>query len=628
MKGDRTLHRTAASDIPTPAARRPTTAVPVAAGCAIALAGLLAYSNSSRVPFVYDGNELIGTAAANQAWPPLALLSGGPRCVGIYSFALDRAWCGGAIWGYHLTNLAIHLAAGLLLYTIVRQTLRSEQLAGRFAARADALALATALLWTVHPLQTQSVTYLYQRFESLAGMLMLLSLVLFLRAQRSPRPWICYLGLLAAWLLAMGTKEIAAMLPFVLAAYDRIFVARTGNELLRRRWPLYGFMLLVLAGGAGYVFANRVGYGQGGVLFVRSVTPFEYARSQPGVILHYLRLVFWPAGQCIDDAWPIARGVGEIALPLAAVAILLAATVWCSFHRPAMAMLGYWFFLILIPTSSVFPIRDLAYEHRMYLPLAAVICAAVLLADAMLARLADRRRRLAGILLATTASLLLAAATWSRNEVYSTEAALWVDTIAKAPHNARAHNNLAGELLERRDFAEAAACGQRAVALRPSYSDAWSNLGLALMELGRADEAILALARAGELDPTSALVQLNLGKALAKTDTAAAVAHFRRATELKPDYWKAHNNYAALIAATAPETAEETYRMVLRNDPTNIDTHCNYALLLARQRRLDEATAHARRAVALQPEYPPAQRVLRRIESLRSAAGVSRHGPG
>ena len=295
------------------------------------------------------------------------------------SFALNYAVSGCDVGGYHVTNLAIHLVAALLLFGIVRRTatkfsgLRPELTT---AQAATSIALAVALLWAVHPLQTESVTYIVQRAESLMGLFYLLTLYCFLRGVGSGRAILWYAGSVLACLLGMATKEVMVSAPLVVILYDRTFLAGSFREAWRRRWGYYlalaatWLLLAWLVVGTGLLLQSY------GVRTERmqSFTWWTYLATQPGVIVHYLRQVVWPSGLCLDYGWPPAATVGEVLFPAIPVVCLLGLTAWAVVKRPAWGFLGAWFFLILAPTSSFMPVQHAAaFEHRMYLPLAAVV---------------------------------------------------------------------------------------------------------------------------------------------------------------------------------------------------------------------------------------------------------------
>lgn len=617
----------------------------------IALVGLLAYSNSYAAPFVFDGTALVrDNPLLRSLWPPWALLSGSNRPVVLLSFAVNYAIGGTSVWGFHVVNLAIHIAAGVVLFGIVRRTLCQGDLATRYGRAAWGLALATALLWTVHPLQTQSVTYLYQRFESLMGLLYLLTLYCFIRAQASRRAGWWYVASALCCVLAVGSKEVAVTAPLVVLWYDRAFLASSWREV----WQVHRWYYLGFAAAFGLValimITHWACYPGGGVLVVEGVSPWEYARSQPGVVLHYLRLCFWPQGQCLDYGWPIARTAIEIVPPLAVLGVMLAATVWCVFRRPALGFLGGAFFLILAPTSSVAPIVDLAYEHRMYLSLGAVAMLAVLGAYELSERwaasrgwtLARRRTVQLGALAATV--LMLACATYARNEAYAREATLWADVVRKAPHHARGHYNLACSLEAEGELGEAKRHYERAIELAPDdatshnnlanllaeaepeaaiahylraieanprFAAAHDNLAGTLARLGRAAEAEQHCREALAIDRNYAPAHIHLGSLLTERDPKAALCHLETAIRLQPESAEAHNNLANLLTASQPRAAIGHYQTALQLQPDYADAHYNLANLLIAQNRLSPAVAHLREALRIRPGWELATQNLK-----------------
>ena len=437
----------------------------IAVGILVA-AGILIYANSFSAPFVFDGRDQIEqNLAIRTLWPLWAPTRDTMRPVGWWSFAINYAIGGTNVWGYHATNLAIHLAAALTLFGIVRRSLSGERLASRFGPKAWGLALVVALLWLVHPLQTQSVTYIYQRFESLMGLFFLLTLYSFIRAQDCSRQTTWYVAAVACCLLAVTTKEVAAVLPLLVLWYDRAFVAASWRDIYQRRWRLYAglsgtWMVLAMI-----VYRQSDKFPNAGLLVVEGLTPLQYAASQPGVIAHYLRLSLWPTGLCLDYAWPVAATAAKIVPPLALVATLLALTAWSMFRWPAWSFLGAWFFLILAPTSSIVPIADLAFEHRMYLPLAAVITGGVIGGHLIIEWLLAGRwptatwrplvSALIGYGLVLMISMTLGSLTIKRNLDYRSAAAIWGDCVLKSPNNARAHNNLGIALADHGQVKEA-----------------------------------------------------------------------------------------------------------------------------------------------------------------------------
>ncbi len=591
----------------------------LAAGLLV-LAAVAVFSNSFAAPFVFDGAGLIEqNLAIRTFWPPWAPMVDTNRPVGVWSFALNYAVGGLNVWGYHAVNLAIHLAAALTLFGIIRRTLVRGRLAARFGPAAFGLALAVALLWLVHPLQTQSVTYIYQRYESLMGLWFLLTLYCFIRgaegdspifanAKIGTVPMICwYAGSVTCCLLAVATKEVAAAAPLLILWYDRAFVAASWREIVRRRWAFYVGLAGTWAVLAAIMLGQAGKYPKAGVLAVENVSPLQYAFSQPGVIAHYLRLCFWPTGLCLDYGWPVADTAVKIVPPLLLMVVLLAVTAWSIFRWPEWSFVGAWFFLILAPTSSVFPIKDLAFEHRMYLPLAAVATGVVVggwVAGQWLVRrgiIGLPALQAGGGLLVMFASIAFGFLTFQRNVDYQSELSIWEDTVAKAPHNAEAQDNLGLALAMRGRMDEAIARHQKALEIKPDSAEAHNNLGIALARRGRYDEAIAHFRKALEIKPDSAEAHNNLGLALAtRGQMGEAITHYRRALEIKPDYAEAHSNLGFALGNKGEDAEAIVHlRNALELNPEYAEAQNNLGITLARQGRMDEAVVHLRRATEL-----------------------------
>jgi tetratricopeptide (TPR) repeat protein len=431
----------------------------------VAVITCVAFLNSFAGTFVLDDiQDIEHNPALEQLFPPWDAMFVGnklpARPLPYLTFAIDRAIWGVRPFGYHVTNLLVHVSAALALFSIVRITLLSPRLRGRWGDRAVPLAMVIAMIWAVHPLQTQAVTYVYQRIESMTGMFCLVSLACYAQAAaratgisdtgtRSPPAWSTawLTGSVAAAAAAMASKENAVVLPLVILAYDWFFVApepaaawpeslrgrRWYYALLASTWLLIGLQLATQA--SNYQEFNE-----------KNHPPFQYALTQSGVILHYLRLAILPVGQQLDySSWPVATSVWQVLPALVTIVALLAATVTGTLRRRAWAWLGVVFFLTLAPTSSIMPIEAVANEHRMYLALAAVVAAIVLgsvdLADWIAAR---RPARLPGdsripAAVAAAVIMLLVVTTQLRNQLYAKVGSIWLDVLANDPDNYRAN---------------------------------------------------------------------------------------------------------------------------------------------------------------------------------------------
>jgi hypothetical protein len=323
----------------------------------------------------------------------------------------------------------------------------------------------------LHPLQTHAVTYLYQRFESLMGLLFLGAIWCLLRAtRRTARPGLWLAASFACFMASLATKEVAVMAPLVLVLFDRAYVADSWREIVERRKGYYAVVFGTLAAGLAYVAANWSHYVAGGLLVVRRVSVWQYLRTQPEIVGHYLWQAVWPDRLSIDPAWPVQDEPLRLGFAWLVVAAAAAGTarLWRADKRLGFLVLA--FALILVPTSTIAPVIDLAFEHRLYLSLAPVAVAVTLAVMAFARRAAaacggdeTAARRSMACLLAPVA-VALAAATVARSRVHESPLALWGDTVQKCPHNTRAWANL-GTALEEAGDPRAALCYEEIISL-------------------------------------------------------------------------------------------------------------------------------------------------------------------
>ncbi len=599
------------------------------AALVIIMAGLWAYHNSLHGPFIFDDiPSIVENRHLHHLWPLGSSMTAPPgttvtgRPVVCLTLALNYALGGLSAWGYHAFNLAIHLISALVLFGIVRRTCESEPLRDRFGAHATWLAAAIALVWEVHPLQTESVTYVVQRTELLVGLFLLLTLYCVICSDQSDRPRGWQWAAIVSCALGMGSKEVMVVGPLIVLLYDRVFLAPSFRELWRRRAILYTGLAatwLILAGLVVLTTREMTGLG------MQEITPWDYLRTEAGVLVHYLRLCFWPHPLLIDYFdWPITRSWKDALVPGIVVLGLLAATLGAFRWRPWAGFLGAWFFLILAPTSSVMPsLGEVAAERRMYLPLAAVVTLAVgggwRILEGLLGNRSDPRtsRRLGAVTLGT-AVLTLGWLTVRRNEVYRSDVAIWSDVVAQRPHNTRALVNLGTVLVRDGRVDEALARYNEAIQLDPGNSDAQFNLGLTLAGRNDLDGALVHLNEAVRLVPHSALAQCNLGMVLAeKGDLAGASRHLSESLRFDPRNAVAHNAMGIVLARQSnPAEAEKEFGKAVQLQPDNAEAQANLGFALAQLGRIEEAVRHWETAVRLDPRQANVRRALDRVRGV------------
>lgn len=574
------------------------------AGAILALAAVLAYADSLSGPFFFDDAPAIVEnptirhlgRLGRVLSPPANGSSVSGRPVANLSFALNYAAGGTAVRGYHLANLGIQILAGLLLFGLARRTLVRAGWPDPLKA-----AFGLALLWMVHPLLTESVTSVVQRTESLMGLFYLLTLYGFARGADSgrPAPWLALSW--AACLLGMGTKEVMVTAPLMVLLWDRTFLAGNFRSAWRLRRGYYlalastWILLLVLVARIGGTRDGAAGFGGG-------VSPWAYLLTQCRALVLYLRLALWPHPLAIDYGSALVAGLSSVWPQALLLLALLAATLWALARRPALGFLGAWFFVILAPSSSVIPlITQTIAEHRMYLPLAAVLAAVVLAID----RLAGR----ASLVLFAALAAGLGAMTAGRNRDYRTVVSIWSRDVAVVPSNPRAHYNLGSALESGGAAGPAVAEYREAIRLKPDYAEPHNNLAGILFREGRLEEAAAQYRDAIRFAPANPGMLYNYGNTLVKLGRPAeAVPYFERSLQIRPDDAETHGNYGAALAQLHrwPE-AEAQYREALRLNPDYAVAHYDLGNILARTGRMLQAVGEYQEAIRLDPGYASAQ---------------------
>jgi tetratricopeptide (TPR) repeat protein len=499
----------------------------------IVAAGTWAYSNSFTGAFMGDDMQaLVDNPGIKKLWPPIAprdtTLAGRP--ISMLSFQLNYAFAPADVrdalrprtrdsgpdpsdphyanlWGYHAANLGIHLLAALALFGVVRRTLATPAFAGPVRSAAMPIAFGVAVLWVVHPLTTASVTYIVQRVESLMGLFYLATLYAVIRAAETDfrsRIWMALA--IVACALGMGAKE--AMVGAPIAAGIWIWIFRPDMPLRGRPRVLLlalaatWIILAVLAAQPHRTMS--VGLTLGGW------SPLLYLRTQAEVIVHYLRLVFWPVDLVfMYVTFPVWSWID--ALPeLLALAAALAATVFGIVKRKPAAFAGACFFLVLAPSSSLLPIvSEIAAEHRMYLPLAGVLAILVPAGYWIAARIPGRgASRWVPVAFVAAAVLALGSTTRARNRDYVTFDVMARTMIDVQPHNSGARTIVATKLARENRLDEAEAQLRAALDAPMPLGAAPASRAVTHMQLaivagkrGSNAEAVRHLEKAIELDP-------------------------------------------------------------------------------------------------------------------------------
>lgn len=615
-------------------------------------------------PFVFDdvpmlvGQEgVITRALAN----PRSLLQGG-RPLSDASYALNALLTGKSPESLRLVNVALHILAGLLLLDLVRRTLASPRFNMRWVELATPLATVIAGLWLMHPLQTQAVSYVAQRGEIMATLFMFLSLdALAMVAGGGRCASLVKAVVVLSCVAAMLSKQVGYMLPVLLVLYDRTFWSMGFKQSFKLRPVLYAGVLLTLIipwfMGVGGLFGSQAlgvnsavsaGFG------TRGFTAWTYFFSEQTILVHYLQLVFWPGTLVLDYRYGLMEPAVFASCPIFAHVLCLSImvalgvlTLWSMWRLPAWGFLGAWFFLLLGPTSSFLPIADLAMEHRMYGPIAAVISAAVMAVTMLLLWAARSRHcprsnaRLVGMLLVLVVFGALAVRTTYRNMDYASAMRLWGKVHQDRPTNTRAMLVL-GKLIEPRDPQQALALYQQAARIEPDNYEPMIALGSFYLIHNQPDNAAKWYEVSHRLSGDELTYLLNMGLvADAKHDLPAAAHYLTQAMVASPGNLKILTNLGMVLdqlatqrlmagdvkeALVLRQKAVSSQKQVLAADPSSPQARVNLATAmvnLGMQAMLAGDGQQAREALEQSLRVQPRGDTARRLAWLQATWPVA-----
>jgi tetratricopeptide (TPR) repeat protein len=612
---------------------------PATPACFLLIVGaaVAAYHNSFWGPLVFDDiPAIIENFSIRHLWslrvltPPQTAGTVGRPIVNL-AMAINYALGGVRPVGYHIANLCLHVLVALTLFGILQRTLQLPSLKGLFGEKSRLVALSITLLWTVHPLLTQSVTYIMQRTELIVGAFYLLTFYCFIRSIHSARKAFWYRCAVFSSLLGMLSKEVMATAPVMILLFDRAFVSGSFRKAWTQRRQLYlglaaTWILLGLLALGNRDRNDTVGFGHG-------VAWWQYAFTQCEAIVGYLGLALWPRKLIFDYGTEVVSSFSVVWPQALVLLALLSATVVQTLRRPKLGFLGCWFFGILAPSSSIIPLTtQTVAEQRMYLPLIAVVA---LLTIGLLLKVPKK----AGLVALALLVPVLGLRTVQRNKDYKSAFTLWSDTVNKRPHNARAYNELGNIVDAMGKTSEALSYYDKALKLNPNYAKAYHNkgetflkngqvneaieqfdialhikpdyfkalkgMGDALIQAGRSHDAILAYEKALQLNPDDIAAADNLGMALLGSGRVGeAIDRFESVLRVDPEDGEAHGNLgAALLQKGEVSPALTHFEVAIRQLPDSAQVHYNYAKALKQAGRVPEAVDEYRKVVQLKPDH-------------------------
>jgi Flp pilus assembly protein TadD len=596
----------------------------------IVLAGSLAYLNSVSTPFLFDDtpsvihNEQIRNMShwgdVRSILNPAPNTPASARPLVNLSFAINYALGGLHVSGYHVWNIAVHLLCGVVLFALIRRTLGLPGVPAALAGRATDLAFAAALIWTLHPLNTEVVDYVTQRTESMMALFYLLTLYASVRGT-SRWLWVA----VVSCLLGVACKESIVTAPVMVVLFDRVFRFDSFREAWRARWPLYAGLMAtwIPLGFLSIGPHSRVEEALAGT------SPWTYLLNQAPLLTRYLRLAVWPQSLVLLYGLPREVTLHDVLPSALFIVALVTLTIVALRVRPRLGFLGAWCWITLAPTSTIVPIPlEVGAERRMYLPLAALVMLSVvgvtLAWDAFRERMPalpgkPRRVSAAAVSLLVAVSAALGWATIARNREYSSPLTM-AQTILERYPTPIAHQMLGTTLLEAGRRQEAMLALRQAL---PGAPRARYFLGVELLRDGKEDEGIAELQALIREQPPYAADVVDargfLGAAFARQERwPEAITEFRAILLAVPGHPTAEHFLAvALLAERQWDEAIVHYSAYLETEPNDAGALNDLGVALASNGKLDDAIVAFRRALAIDATHGAAERNLANAVSAR-----------
>ena len=472
----------------------------------ILLLGTFIYSNTLQGSFNYDDLKFIADNFIIRDISNLkSLWSFSPgRFFTFLTFALNYHFHQLNVFGYHIFNLAIHLGSAILVWWLGRLIFSTPVMKiDKLFKNSKWVALFTALIFLVHPLQTESVTYIWQRCTSLTGFFYLFSICLYikfrlLRIQNYTLPkWgAAYVLALIFAVMSMFTKENSITLPAMIILCEFCFFKPDKFS----RWKyIIPFLFLLPIVPIVLSLPQSESFNTGG----------QYLLTQFRVIVTYIRLLFIPLNQNLDYDYPVVSSLinlpSLVSFVFLVIIIISAMRVFSKYRLVSFGI--FWFFLTLAPESSFVPLDDVIFEHRLYLPIVGFSFFLVSFIDYLFEK--KTLKLMVGVLLIII--FCFAVLAYRRNLIWKDEFTLWNDVVAKSPKKARPYNNRGNAYIKQGNIQQAISDFNKAIEIYPNYAEAYYNRGTIYDKQGNSTQAISDLSRAIEINSNYVKAYYNRG---------------------------------------------------------------------------------------------------------------------
>jgi len=593
---------------------------------AISSLGIIVYSNTflcsfhfDDIPAIVDNFFIRNIYNLKNIWKFCPC-----RFVTFYSIAVNYHFHQLNVFGYRLFNLAIHLGSAILVWWFTLLTFSTPAMKEEKIARhANVIALFAGLVFVTHPVQTEAVTYIWQRATSMATLFYLASLVFYVKSRllqvnnpisgfgphdghSSLLGKYYYIFSLIITIVAMFTKEIAITFPLIILLYEYSFL----KTKINLNWKYLSPFLLTLF----IIPLTMLHTASIDAQHIRGVVPDEpsnispvhYLLTQFRVVVTCIRLVFLPLNQNLDYDYPIFKNFFELPV-LISFLFLITILYWakCLFLKYRLVSFSIlWFFLTLLPESSFLPLQDVIFEHRLYLPLVGY---SIFLVSSMYYFFGKNNLKTMMVAL-TMIITCYSVMTYQRNKVWKDEVVLWSDSVRKSPHKTRPYNNRGLAYFNQGNLAQALSDYNKVIEINPYYADAYNNRGLVYDHQGNLTQALSDYNKAIEINSNYADAYNNRGIFYARHGNfTQAMPDFTRAIEINSNYAGAYNNRGlAYFNQGNLNQALSNYNKAIEINSIYAEAYYNRAITYYQLKEYGKAWADVHKAEELRAAVNPA----------------------
>ena len=575
----------------------------------ISCLGIILYSNTFFASFQFDDRHFIIENFSIRNIQNLQNIWNFCPCrfITYITFAFNYHFHQLNVLGYHIFNLVIHLGSAILVWWLTLLTLSTPAMKNKeITQHASIISLFTGLVFVAHPIQTQGVTYIVQRTASMATFFYLASLSFYVKsrltqekdpASRSSRFY--YISSLVIAIIAMFTKEMTITLPLMICFCEFSFLKTERvfhwKHLVPFLFTLFIIPLtLLLTKSADLQEMQRM---------LPDISPARYLFTQFRVMVTYIRLVFLPLNQNLDYDYHISKSIFElptlISLLFLIIIIFSAKRIFSKYKLVSFGI--FWFFLTLLPESSPVPIKDVIFEHRLYLPLVGYSIFLVTSMYYIFGKKSFKVMVVALSIIVTCYSVL----TYQRNKVWKDEFVLWDDTVGKSPHKARPYSSRGVAYYYKGNFAQAISDLTKSIKINPNYAEAYNNRAGIYAGQGQFAQAISDCARAIKISPNYAETYNNrAGIYNGQGNFAQAISDCTKAIEINPNYAEAYNNRGSVYYRQGNfAQAISDYTKVIEMDTNNAEAYNTRGTVYYKQGNFAQAISDFSRAVEINTSY-------------------------